>query len=159
MSSFDRLAHIPGWVILEPADRHLHGNTSRRVNKLVGTSGRKTWHNFWDTKLTCERSYLARLTYVHQNAVRHGLVPVANQHPWCSAGWFDRTATPAQINTTHSFHCNNVKEADEFDPRRPALFPYRPNVPTSLVPADRQAAAYISHHVKYDNSPIALISI
>jgi putative transposase len=29
-------------------------------------------YNFWETKLTFEKSYLARLNYVHQNAVKHG---------------------------------------------------------------------------------------
>ena len=53
------------------------------------------WHNFWDTKLTFEKSYLARLNYVHQNAVKHVLVPAANQYRWCSAAWFEQTATRA----------------------------------------------------------------
>jgi hypothetical protein len=38
------------------------------------------WYNFRDTRLTYEKSYLARLNYVYQNAVKHGLVPVANQY-------------------------------------------------------------------------------
>jgi REP-associated tyrosine transposase len=29
------------------------------------------------------------LSYVHQNAVKHGLVPVANQYAWCSAAYID----------------------------------------------------------------------
>ena len=40
------------------------------------------WHNFWDTKLTYQKSYLARSEYVHQNAVKHGPAPVANQYRW-----------------------------------------------------------------------------
>ncbi len=72
--------------------RHLHANTARELNRLTGMEGRKVWHNFWDTKLTYERSYLARLNYVHQNAVKHGLVPVANLYPCCSAAWFERVA-------------------------------------------------------------------
>jgi hypothetical protein len=30
----------------------------------------------------------ARLHYVHQNAVKHGLVQQANQYRWCSAAWW-----------------------------------------------------------------------
>src|ERR1044071_8313065 len=54
----------------------LHRKTSGWINRVDQTPGRKVWHNFWETCLTYQRSYLARLHYVHQNPVRHGLVPV-----------------------------------------------------------------------------------
>ena len=81
----------------------LHERTAKWVNKLDGAAGRKVWHNYWETRLTFEKSYLARLAYTHRNAVRHRLVPVANQYPWCSAAWFERVATPAQVRTIYSF--------------------------------------------------------
>ena len=65
---------------------HLHSESARRLNSLDQIQGRQVWYNFWDTKLTYERSYFARLNYVHQNPVKHGLVLVANQYPWCSVG-------------------------------------------------------------------------
>ncbi len=92
--------------------QHLHSNTARRLNALDASAGRRVWHNFWDTKLTYERSYLARLNYVHQNAVKHGLVNVASQYPWCSAAWFERTASPAMIKTIYSFKTERVTIAD-----------------------------------------------
>lgn len=79
--------------------KHLHTDTARELNRLDRKPGRKVWHNFRDTKLTFEQSYLARLNYVHQNAVHHKLVPVANQYPWCSAAWFERVVTPAMVQT------------------------------------------------------------
>ncbi len=75
----------PGSQNLRAVLKRLHGETSRDVNLLDGTLGRTVWHNFWEVRLTFERSYLARLNYVHQNAVKHGLVPIANQYRWCSA--------------------------------------------------------------------------
>jgi putative transposase len=96
--------------------KHLHGETSGEVNRLDGTPGRAVWHNFWDTKLTFEKSYLARLNYVHQNAVKHGLVPVANQYRWCSAAWFERTATRAQVRTVYGFKTDQLKVGDDFEP-------------------------------------------
>ena len=72
----------------------LHARTAGWINRLDGEPKRKVWHNFWDTKLTYEKSYLARLNYVHQNAIKHGLVPVANQYQWCSARWFEQIASP-----------------------------------------------------------------
>ena len=59
--------------------RHLHGELAMRLNRVDDTSARRVMYEFWDTRLTFEKSWLARLNYVHQNAVKHGLVPVANQ--------------------------------------------------------------------------------
>ncbi len=84
-----------------------------------GAAGREVWFNYWETALTYEKSYYARLNYVHQNAVRHGLVAVANQYRWCSAGWMERTATPAQVATVYSFKFDRVNVIDEFDPVNP----------------------------------------
>jgi len=92
----------------------LHGVTSRALNKLDGVQGRQVWFNFRDTKLTIQYSYLARLNYVHQNAVKHKLVAVANQYPWCSAAWFERVASPAQVKTIYGFKIDRVKVEDDF---------------------------------------------
>lgn len=94
--------------------KHLHSDTARELNRLDDVEGRKVWHNFRDTKLTFETSYLARLNYTHQNAVKHGLVPVANQYRWCSAAWFERVATPAMVQTIYSFGTEEVQVDDDF---------------------------------------------
>jgi putative transposase len=96
----------------------LHERTAKWINRLEGSTGQKIWHNFWETRLTYEKSYRARLNYVHNNAVRHGLVTVANQYPWCSAGWFERTATPAQIKTIYSFKTDQLHLGDDYDVSR-----------------------------------------
>jgi len=93
----------------------LHEKTAKWINKLDRCPGRKVWHNFWDTKLTYEKSYFARLNYVHQNPVRHGLVPVANQYEWCSAAWFERTAQLSQIKTIYAFKTDRIRVYDDFD--------------------------------------------
>lgn len=94
--------------------KHLHNKTAIELNRLDGVSGRNVWYNFWDTKLTYEKSYLARLNYVHQNPVKHGLVAVANQYEWCSAAWFERVASPAMVKTIYSFQTDQVKVYDDF---------------------------------------------
>ena len=94
----------------------LHTKTARWLNKLDAAPNRKVWHQFWDTRLTYQRSYLARLNYVHQNPARHGLVPVSNQYPWCSAAWFERTASPAQVRSIYRFKINQVHVLDDFEP-------------------------------------------
>jgi len=92
----------------------LHSNTGRELNKIDGSTGRTVWYNFWDTKLTYQKSYLARLNYVHQNPVKHGLVPVANQYQWCSASWFERTASPADVKTIYGFKIDQLNIKDDF---------------------------------------------
>jgi len=87
----------------------LHEKTAKWINKLDATPARKVWHNYRETRLTYEKSYLARLNYTHQNAVKHRLVPVAHQYPWCSARWFERTATPAQIKAIYRFKTDGLK--------------------------------------------------
>ena len=93
---------------------HTHTHTARELNRLDGQAGRRVWYNFWDTRLTYERSYFARLNYTHQNAVRHGLVPVANQYRWCSAAWFERTTPASMVTTIYSFKSDRVEVPDDF---------------------------------------------
>src|SRR6266849_4456606 len=77
---------------VRPLVKRLHSETGRRINELDGAPARQVWFQYWETHLTYPRSYFARLSYVHQNAVRHGVVRVAARYPWCSAGWFERRA-------------------------------------------------------------------
>ncbi len=90
----------------------LHEKTAKWINRLDRTPGRSVWHNYWETLLTYEGAYRARLNYVHQNAVKHGLVTVANQYPWCSASWFERTATAAQVKTIYGFKTDRLRVVD-----------------------------------------------
>jgi putative transposase len=100
---------------LQPLIRHLHSLTARHVNELDATVGRKVWFQYWDSRLSYENSYFARLRYVHQNAVRHGVVSVASNYPWCSAGWFELRAEPAFRKTILSFPFDTVNVRDDFD--------------------------------------------
>ena len=94
----------------------LHKKTALWVNRLDDTAGRQVWFNYRETRLTFQQSYLARLNYVHQNPVKHGLVPVANQYPWCSARWFERTASAAQVKSIYRFKLDQVRVLDDFEP-------------------------------------------
>ena len=94
----------------------LHTRTASWINRLDKAPGCHVWHNFWDTRLTWEKSYLARLNYVHQNAVKHELVPVANQYRWCSARWFEGIASPAMIQSIYRFKTDKVNVGDDFAP-------------------------------------------
>jgi putative transposase len=108
--------HSRGATSLSQMLGMLHTRTAGWINQLDNTPGRKVWHNFWDTKLTYEKSYLARLNYVHQNAVKHGLVPVANQYLWCSARWFEGLASPAMVRSIYQFKIDALSVRDDFAP-------------------------------------------
>jgi len=95
---------------------HLHTITSKAVNGLDGRPGRKVWYQYWDTLITFEKSYLARLNYVHNNPVKHGLVELASKYPWCSASWFEQTAKPSFYQTVMSFKTDRVSVRDDFNP-------------------------------------------
>jgi len=97
----------------------LHTKTARWLNRRDRTPRRKVWYNFRESRLTFQRSYLARLHYTHANAVKHRLVPVANQYPWCSAAWFERVASPAMVASIYRFKLDRIDVPDDFDPRLP----------------------------------------
>jgi len=100
---------------LETMLRVLHVKTARWVNRLDGTPNRQVWFNYRETKLTYQRSYLTRLNYVHQNAVKHGLVPEANQYPWCSAAWFENRAAIATVKRIYQIRIDSVAVTDDFE--------------------------------------------
>lgn len=99
---------------LEEFLNRLHTESASDLNAMEHTVGRRVWFNYWETKITFEKSYFTRLNYVHQNPVKHGLVKVANQYRWCSAGWFERTATNAQVSTIYGFKTDQVRVRDDF---------------------------------------------
>ena len=95
--------------------RELHSRSAKDINREEGTDARKVWFSYWESKITFHRSYLARLNYVHQNAVRHRLVARASAYTWCSAGWFERKADRAFFRTVNSFPVDRVLVPDEFE--------------------------------------------
>lgn len=68
--------------------QQVHSITAIQINRWDNTPSRQVWHNYWDTCITHEKSYLARLRYVHENPVKHGFVENAMDYPFCSYRWF-----------------------------------------------------------------------
>ena len=91
-----------------------HRRSARWINKLDQAPGRQVWHNYWDTRLSYERSYLARLHYVHENPVKHGVVADAKDYPWCSAAEFRSRARPARVKTVYSFPIDRLRIEDDY---------------------------------------------
>jgi putative transposase len=76
--------------------------------------GRKVWHQYWDLRITFQKSYLARLNYVMQNPVRHGIVGSADQYPLCSASWFEMKSSPAFFQSVSSCKIDALDVLDDF---------------------------------------------
>lgn len=92
----------------------LHQSSSSALNARDQTPNRKVWHSFRDTKITIQTSYLARLNYVHQNPVKHGVVARACLYPWCSAAKFEMQANASFVKSVYSFDYTKVKVFDDF---------------------------------------------
>ena len=92
----------------------LHKWSAVKLNRLDEQPGRKVWHNFWDSHITHQTSWLARLRYVHQNPVHHGVVDNASNYPWCSQAWLERTAGTAFVKTLERFNTDTLNVADDF---------------------------------------------
>jgi putative transposase len=97
--------------------RKLHSLTTKELNRRENRAGRtRLWQNFRETYLTHQQSYLARLHYVHQNAVHHRLVHRGSDWKWCSAAAFKRAVTPAWLKTIASFRYDEIAAKDQDDP-------------------------------------------
>lgn len=94
---------------------NLHVVTAKYVNDLDNSPNRRVWWQYWDSHITYQYSYLARLNYVNQNPVRHGLVDVATEYSWCSATWFQKTAPSSFYKTVCNFKIDAVKVIDDFE--------------------------------------------
>lgn len=96
----------------------LHTLSARDINRIDNTQGRKVWYNYYDSRITYEKSWLARLKYVHHNPVHHGVVENAELYEWCSAAWFARESPNAFVKTVNSFKIDQVKVYDDFGVRQ-----------------------------------------
>ncbi len=94
--------------------RHVHSSSARELNANDSTPGRRVWHNYWETKITNERSWYARLRYVNENAVKHGIVTSERLYPYCSAGWLELNASGAFLKTLATFGISRVSVPDDY---------------------------------------------
>jgi putative transposase len=92
-----------------------HRCAAIEVNRLSETEGRRVWMNFRETRISHQKSYLARLRYVNENPVKHRLVGVATQYKWCSAAWFESHAPGSFVASVRRFRTDRLDIWDDFD--------------------------------------------
>ena len=93
----------------------LHTTTAIELNRRDDSKGRKVWYQYYDSHITYQKSYLARLKYVHQNPVHHRVTTDAESYPWCSAAWFAAHARPAFLKVIASLRIDRVSVLDSFE--------------------------------------------
>jgi putative transposase len=102
-------------LTLEKLIRQIHSKSAVELNKLDNTSGRKVWYNYWDTCITLETSYYARLHYVHLNPVKHRLTENAEDYLFCSYRWFLENADDDFQDAVMNQPIDRVDIFDDFD--------------------------------------------
>ncbi len=93
---------------------HLHASSARKLNNLHQIAGRKVWYQYWDSQITFQKSYLARLNYVIKNPERHKIVTNASQYKWCSASWFENNTSKAHYETVMGLNSDSINIRDDF---------------------------------------------
>ena len=99
---------------LEKLSRQLHSITAIEFNRRDITPGRQVWFNYWDSCLTYEKSYLARLHYVHMNPVKHKLTENPIDYPFSSYKWFIEQGDEALKQQVFAQPIDRVKIFDDF---------------------------------------------
>jgi putative transposase len=95
--------------------RAVHSISGKHINSLDNIPGRRVWYNYWDTCITSEGSYLARLHYVHTNPVKHNIVEEAKDYPFCSYQWFMVQAEADFYDRVFSQPIDTVNVRYDFD--------------------------------------------
>ena len=109
------IGHAPeNAMTLEKLIRQLHSITAIEINRWDKTPGRQVWFNYWDSCLTYEKSYLARLHYIHINPVKHGVADMAIDYPFCSYKWFIEQGDEILKQQVFSQPIDRVKVFDDF---------------------------------------------
>ena len=70
--------------------REVHSKLALEANRMDETPKRQVMYQFWDRCISDDNSYYARMNYVIQNPVKHGLVEEARLYPYGSAVWFEK---------------------------------------------------------------------
>lgn len=74
--------------ILPRLIKEINGASSKEINTADNAIGRKIWWNYYDHIIRDETDFFKHLNYIHQNPIKHKLIPVA-QTSVCSASEFD----------------------------------------------------------------------
>jgi putative transposase len=85
--------------VAERAIHYLENSSPEWLERITRKRGEKTERLFWqsggghDRNVESARTLLAEIDYIHLNPVKRGLVELAANWKWSSAGWFVESPT------------------------------------------------------------------
>ncbi len=74
----------------------------------------KIFNNYWDTCITYEKSYYARLNYLYNNPVKHRYVQRAHEYEWGSFYFRYRNEKSYIETLIQKFPCDALKMNDDY---------------------------------------------
>ena len=105
-------AHVHGSNL--PVDSFSHGVIAKVLPRLIAQYWRSL--DFKDRPNLSEISALCREIDLLQPPVKAGGRREDNvEYPWCSAAWFERTASTAMVKAIYRFKTDRISVADEFE--------------------------------------------
>jgi putative transposase len=85
-----------------------------RKNVVSAAGSKQIWWNYWDTCITFERSYFARLNYLWCNPEKHGVIE--NAEDWLLGSLYHRIREKPQAVRAirDSFPFDSIRIRDDF---------------------------------------------
>ena len=108
------MIHAKELSVVRPFIQKVHSLSARELNSRDSTPGRRVWFQYWDKYVSHEASYMARLNYIHQNPVHHGIVSSAHNYRWSSLSWFEDVADRSFVRAVGNMKIDKLQIADEF---------------------------------------------
>lgn len=84
------------------------------ADRLTQSTYSKIWYNYWDTCITYENSYYARINYIWFNAVKHGYVEDAAQWKFGSFYYRSSVQSGQVAEMVKRYPCDRVKIGDDY---------------------------------------------
>jgi len=88
------LVTLTGAPSISNVVRRVHSAFGRIVRSRGFGGGRVWQRRFYDHVVRDDEDWRTRLTYLHENPVRAGLVECAVEYPWSSAAWWETRTGP-----------------------------------------------------------------
>lgn len=96
--------------------QEIHKFTSQWIKKhITGLKDEKRiWYNYYDTCITYERYYFARLKYIWYNPVKHNYVDDPSK--WSFGSYYSRTQENANsgMNIMANYPCDKLNIEDDY---------------------------------------------
>lgn len=102
-------------VTLHQVINHLHKFSALWIKRQSGNQndGNRIWYNYYDTCITYERSYFARINYIWFNPVKHGYV--LDPADWIFGSYYFRKKNEEPLETIiMGFPWDKVKIEDDY---------------------------------------------